>query len=73
MERSQGQKKLVRCMRIELQAHAHTGYGSNCPQLWGRIFARFWNDLPEDSEDPRWDIILHELRGLKLLNQYVRT
>lgn len=67
MGRSRQQRRLVRCMRIELAALGQFGLH---PPIWVRIFRRFWGDVPIHNEDPRWDVILHELKGLRLFAQY---
>lgn len=71
MRRSQAQKRLVRCLRIELKAPIRTKFRINdCPMLWIRIFTRYWADMPKNNDDPRWNIILHELKGLRLVAHY---
>lgn len=69
-KRSRLQKRLVRCLTLEIrQFHRGKHDIKNCPVFWCRTFCRFWREVPVDTKDPRWDVLLHELKGLRLLSQ----
>jgi hypothetical protein len=66
------QQKLVRCLRIEIPLFNKRKFRINdCPVFWMAIFMRFYGEIPESTEDKRWEILLHDLKGLRLLSQLI--
>lgn len=37
--------------------------------FWIPVFIRYFGWPPEHLEDPEWDLLLHQLKGLRLLNK----
>jgi|GEM_PF-3060239 len=37
------------------------------PYFWNKIFQEYYSEDPEGSEDPRWDEILHQKQGMKIV------
>lgn len=64
-------KRLIRCVRVEIRLYERERLPlSRSSLLWNGIFSRFYGiHPPRGPKDPRWDELLHGLRGLRLVSQ----
>lgn len=68
--RALAKKQLARNLALALPGARCEKFDiAHCACFWGRIFRQQFGDAPSGTNDPRWDALLHELRGLRLMNQ----